>query len=185
MLNLARLKPRGIRPPNLLGGMEVIVMPRLGEVEIVCDNRRIKTAAGEVVAISLGAGADFGLSNPTSCKAEILEIWLSLEQWLGHPVLRRARSNQNRIVASGISGDDPALRLEAPVRVELLATAAGEDLQLHLRGLKIGYICALAGEASVDGHKLRPHDALAFADQPPMALHVHECSECLLIAQHV
>ena len=164
--NRLEIAPGGARPPNFLGGMEVLLIAETGATVVRCGGSDTVVRPGEVAHLLMRGGDDFGLSNPGSQPAIVTELWFTSDDWSGAPRVTRSRWHRaGGMLASSRSSDEPAVLLACDARVRFLQEDAAEAFRPVSLATDHAYLCLMAGGLSIGECEAGPGDSLAVSGE--------------------
>jgi quercetin 2,3-dioxygenase len=146
-----------------------------------------RIAAGDVQAISAGAGIRHSEHNLDTEPLRLFQIWLRPRANGGEPYWntrrfpKQDRANQFVVLASGLSADSEALAIRADARVLGATLRAGVRVQHELKDFRYGYLAPARGAVEVNGFRLAVGDGIAVFDEPLLAISADEDAEVILV----
>ena len=153
VLNHSELVPGAATQPSLHSGTEFLLFAE-DDVDIVRgDGRKIRVAAGDMIAIFTGNGIEFGIANPANHPARVTTLWLTGTSSGGRALVRKPipLRRTGGFVASGLGGDRTELTLRAPARLTHVNLRRGEQLDSALCS-PAAYVVVLHGSLRLKDH---------------------------------
>lgn len=155
-------------PPHGHANMEIITYVREGAISHQ-DNQGNsgRTEAGDVQVMSAGSGIRHAEYNREATTTRIFQIWIMPNQqggepsWGAKPFPKAARSGTFAVLASGMAGDDDALRIRADARVLGVTLTAGQTVEYPLGAKRRAYLVPAVGEIEADGVHIGARDGAA------------------------
>ncbi|MFP5440426.1 MAG: pirin family protein [Gammaproteobacteria bacterium] len=143
---------------------------------------REEVPAGEFQLMHAGKGirhSEFNASPDSPLK--FLQIWIQPDRLGGEPGYEQKRFPRVPGLQLVVSPDgaEGSLTVRQNARVYRVQLAAGEALALPLAATRIGYLHALRGRLSLDGHALAAGDGIALHGEQQPALAAGADSEAL------
>jgi quercetin 2,3-dioxygenase len=146
-----------------------------------------RTSAGDVQAISAGAGVRHSEHNLGAEPLRLFQIWLrprvkgGTPQWSSRRFPKADRANQLVVLASGLPGDGDALSIRSDARVLGATLLAGARIDHDLGGFRHAYAAPARGVVEVNGHRLAVGDGIAATDEGRLTMVAQEDSELILV----
>ena len=146
-----------------------------------------RTSAGDVQAISAGAGIRHSEHNLGAEPLRLFQIWLrprakgGTPQWNTRRFPKADRANQLVVLASGLPGDGDALSIRADARVLGATLLEGARIEHELSGLRHAYVAPARGVVEVNGHPLAVGDGIAATDERRLTMVAQQDSELILV----
>jgi redox-sensitive bicupin YhaK (pirin superfamily) len=146
-----------------------------------------RTEAGDVQAISAGAGIRHSEHNLGTELLRLFQIWLRPRVNGGEPYWntrrfpKHDRANQFVVLASGLPGDSKALPLRADARVLGATLRAGIRVPYELGDFRYAYLAPTRGAVEVNGLRLAVGDGIAALDELHLTISAEEDSEVILV----
>src|SRR5690606_38925947 len=145
-------------PPHPHADMEIITYVREGAITHKDSmGNQGRTGAGDVQVMSAGTGVTHSEYNLESEATKIFQIWIiptergGAPSWGARPFPKGERSGQFVILASGLPGDEDALRIRTDARVLGATLSAGESTEYRFAGPgRYGYIVPATGKVTVE-----------------------------------
>lgn len=175
-------------PPHPHRNMEIITYVREGAIthEDSMGNKG-RTEAGDVQVMSAGSGirhSEYNLEDETT---RIFQIWIlptedgGTPSWGAKPFPKGDRSGRFVTLASGMAGDDDALRIRSDARVLGATVKAGETVEYALGEGRYGYLVPAVGSVDVNGVALQARDGAAVHAEPVIRITAIEDAELVLV----
>jgi quercetin 2,3-dioxygenase len=168
--------------------MEIISYVRDGIVthrDSIGNTGRIE--AGDIQAISAGAGIRHSEHNLGTGPLRLFQIWLRPRVNGGEPYWntrrfpKHDRANQFVVLASGFPGDSDALPILADAKVLGATLRAGTQVQHELGDFRYAYLAPARGAVAVNGLRLAVGDGIAALDELHLTIFAEEDSEVILV----
>jgi quercetin 2,3-dioxygenase len=168
--------------------MEIISYVRDGVVthrDSIGNTGRIE--AGDVQAISAGAGIQHSEHNLGTEPLRLFQIWLrprvngGKPYWNTRRFPKHDRANQFVVLASGFSGDRDALPILADAKVLGAKLRAGTQIQHELGDFRYAYLAPTRGAVAVNSLRLAVGDGIAALDELHLTISAQEDSEVILV----
>jgi redox-sensitive bicupin YhaK (pirin superfamily) len=168
--------------------MEIITYVREGAVTHRDSLGNVgRTRAGDVQAMSAGTGIRHSEQNLDAEPLRLFQIWLRPRTRGGEPrwgtgrFPRADRANRLVVLASGLPGDEDALRIRTDARVLGATLLAGVRLDHDLRPFRRAYVAPARGVVEVNGHRLAVGDGVAATDERRLTMLAEEECELILV----
>jgi redox-sensitive bicupin YhaK (pirin superfamily) len=168
--------------------MEIITYVRHGAVTHEDSEGNVGvTAAGDVQVMSAGTGIAHAERNAGDTPLRMFQIWLtprtrgSAPRWGTRSFPRPDRTGRLMPLASGMPGDEGALRIDADARVLGAALSAGDTLSHQLAPGHRVYLSPSAGSIVVNGQTVRTGDGLAVTDEQVLTVVAPENAEIVAV----
>ena len=146
-----------------------------------------RIAAGDVQVISAGAGIRHEEFNREEMPLKLYQIWIESNRigaeprWQSKPFPRTHRAGQLVTLASGLPGDEQALRIRADARVMGATLKAGETVNHLLSPSSQVYLVAARGSVRVNGELVDTGDGAAIAHAPRLAIEAATEAEVVVV----
>jgi redox-sensitive bicupin YhaK (pirin superfamily) len=143
--------------------------------------------AGDVQAISAGAGIRHSEHNLGTEPLRLFQIWLRPRvnggepNWNTRRFPKHDRANQFVVLASGLPGDSEALPIRADARVLGATLRAGTPVRYELGDFRYAYLAPTRGAVEVNGLRLAVGDGIAALDELYLTISADEDSEVILV----
>lgn len=175
-------------PPHPHSDMEIITYVRSGAIthEDSMGNKG-RTAAGDVQVMSAGTGVRHAEFNLEDEKTSLFQIWVLTDRpgaepsWGAMQFPRHERDGSFVTLASGLAGDESALRINAAARVMGATLKAGESAELTLDPARHVYLVAVNGPVEVNGTRAEPRDGVAITGEERVTIRAIEDAEIVLV----
>lgn len=175
-------------PPHPHADMEIITYVREGAITHHDDlGNRGRTAAGDVQVMSAGTGIRHAEYNLEAEPTRLFQIWIEPKQhggepsWGTRPFPKGERAGRFVTLASGLPGDDDALRIRTDARVSAATLAAGERVEYALGAGRHAYLVPATGALDVNGVRLAARDGAAIRDEAVLRVTALEDAEVILV----
>jgi redox-sensitive bicupin YhaK (pirin superfamily) len=146
------------------------------------------TSAGDVQAMSAGAGIRHSEFNLGREPLSLFQIWLRPRHVGGEPhwdsrrFPQADRANQLVVLASGFPEDVDALPIGADARVFGATLLAGSELTYAMGDFRYAYLAPALGVVTVNGQRLKAGDGIAARYEATLTIAAEEDSEFVLVA---
>lgn len=169
--------------------MEIITYVREGAIthEDSLGNKG-RTQAGDVQVMSAGTGIRHSEYNLEPGVTHLFQIWIFPEQrggqpsWGTKPFPKSDRSGKFVTLASGIDGDQDALRIRANARVLGATLKAGETIEYRFSDQRRhAYLVPATGKLKVNDIVLEARDGAAIKDEAILQITADEDTELILV----
>lgn len=175
-------------PTHSHSEMEIITYVRQGAITHVDSlGNRGRTAAGDVQVMSAGTGIRHSEYNFEDEVTKIFQIWIfpnvkGLPPTWGVRPFPTKMSNGNFVtLASGIDGDDEALRIRADARLAAATLDISERAEYSIaKGRKV-YLVVASGNVEINGTLVGAGDGAAIQCESLLSFFAHQCSEIVLV----
>ena len=175
-------------PPHPHRDMEIITYVREGAIthEDSMGNRG-RTVAGDVQVMSAGSGIRHSEYNWEGATTRLFQIWIEPSapggspSWGAKPFPKDTRSGRLVALASGLPGDDGALRIRAPARVLGVTLAAGASVEYELGAGRHAYLVPATGKVEINGTRVGTRDGAAIKDETRLRITALETAEIVLV----
>jgi redox-sensitive bicupin YhaK (pirin superfamily) len=175
-------------PPHAHADMEIITYVREGAITHQDSLGNIgRTEAGDVQVMSAGSGVRHSEYNREPGTTRIFQIWIEpatrgeAPSWGAKPFPKGARSGQFVTLASGIAGDDDALKIRTDARIVGATLKAGETAEYPLGAARYGYLVPASGIVEINGVRLEARDGAAISDEAVLRVTAIEDAEIVLV----
>jgi redox-sensitive bicupin YhaK (pirin superfamily) len=175
-------------PPHTHANMEIITYVREGGVthkDSLGNESRIE--AGDVQAMSAGAGIRHAEYNREKQPTHIFQIWITpcskggLPAWGSRPFPKAGRSGRLITLASGFDNDGDALPIRARARVMGAVLKVGETVEYALGEQRHGYLVPATGAIQVNGLRINARDGAAMKDLAVVRIQAIKDSELVMV----
>ncbi len=175
-------------PPHPHRDMEIITYVREGAIthEDSMDNRG-RTVAGDVQVMSAGSGIRHSEYNWETATTRLFQIWIEPSapggspSWGAKPFPKDTRVGRLVALASGLPGDEEALRIRASARVLGVTLAAGATVDYELRPGRHAYLVPATGAVEINGIRVGTRDGAAIKDETRLRITALETAEIVLV----
>lgn len=150
-----------------------------------------RTEAGQVQVMSAGTGIVHSEANLEAITTTLFQIWIQPDRrghapsWGTRPFPVEARANRLVTLASGVEGDDDALRINATARVRAATIEKGSALEWQLEPGWSGYAVLASGDVTLvtpgSRVKLAPRDGAALRDEALVTIEAASVSEIVIV----
>ncbi len=175
-------------PPHAHADMEIVTYVREGAITHQDSLGNIgRTEAGDVQVMSAGSGVRHSEYNREPGTTRIFQIWIEpatrgeAPSWGAKPFPKGARSGQFVTLASGITGDDDALKIRTDARIVGATLKAGETAEYPLGAERHGYLVPASGIVEINGVRLEARDGAAISDEAVLRVTAIEDAEIVLV----
>ncbi len=175
-------------PPHGHADMEIITYVRTGAISHRDSlGNEGRTAAGDVQVMSAGAGvqhAEFNLEPETTT---LFQIWILPDtaggppSWGTRPFPKQDRANAFTVLASGMAGDEDALRIRTDSRVLGANLEVGRELVYPTSAGRHLYVVVAAGDVEINGVALAARDGAAIQGGDPINIRAINTAELVLV----
>ncbi|MEC5385877.1 pirin family protein [Uliginosibacterium sp. H3] len=175
-------------PPHGHASMEIITYVREGAISHQ-DNQGNsgRTEAGDVQVMSAGSGIRHAEYNREATTTRIFQIWIMPDRqggepsWGAKPFPKAERSGKFAVLASGIAGDEDALRIRANARVLGVTLKAGQTAEYELGANRRAYFVPAVGVVEADGVRIEARDGAAVSNTGVLKITAVEDAEVVLV----
>lgn len=175
-------------PPHAHRDMEIITYVRTGAITHQDSmGNEGRTEAGDVQVMSAGSGVRHSEYNLEKAKTTLFQIWIlpksggGSPSWGTKPFPKGERSGRFVVLASGLAGDEDALRIRADARVLGATLNAGESLSYEAAAGRHAYLVPASGKIRISGVEINARDGAALTGGEPMIITALEDSEIVLV----
>lgn len=150
-----------------------------------------RTEAGQVQVMSAGTGIVHSEANLEAVTTTLFQIWIQPDRrghapsWGTRPFPVEARANRLVTLASGVEGDEDALRINATARVRAATIEKGKALEWQLEPGWSGYAVLASGDVTLvtpgSRVKLAPRDGAALRDEALVTIEAASVSEIVIV----
>jgi redox-sensitive bicupin YhaK (pirin superfamily) len=137
--------------------------------------------------MSAGTGVRHAEYNLEDEATTLFQIWVLTDKrgaepsWGAMRFPRDERAGAFVTLASGMDGDDKALRINAAARVMGATLGAGEQAELRLDPDRHVYLVAINGAVEVNGRRAEPRDGVAITGEEMVTIRAVEDAEIVLV----
>jgi redox-sensitive bicupin YhaK (pirin superfamily) len=175
-------------PPHAHADMEIITYVREGAITHKDSlGNTGRTGAGDVQVMSAGTGVRHSEYNLEGEPTTLFQIWIeptsrgAAPSWGAKPFPKDERSGKFVTLASGLAGDDDALKIRTDARVVGATIKAGETADYPLGKARRGYLVPATGSVEVNGVRLDARDGAAIADEAVLTVKALSDAEVVLV----
>ena len=175
-------------PPHPHSDMEIITYVRSGAITHQDSlGNKGRTAAGDVQVMSAGTGVRHSEQNLEDEKTSLFQIWVLTDKpgatpsWGARQFPKGDRGGTFVTLASGLSGDEDALRINAAARVLGATLKAGEGAALALDPTRHAYLVAVGGAIEVNGRRAEPRDGVAITGESKIEIKAIDDAEIVVV----
>jgi redox-sensitive bicupin YhaK (pirin superfamily) len=175
-------------PPHAHADMEIITYVREGAITHKDSlGNTGRTGAGDVQVMSAGTGVRHSEYNLEGEPTTLFQIWIeptsrgAAPSWGAKPFPKDERSGKFVTLASGLAGDDDALKIRTDARVVGATIKAGETADYPLGKARRGYLVPATGSIEVNGVRLDARDGAAIADEAVLTVKALSDAEVVLV----
>ncbi|UAJ08959.1 pirin family protein [Glacieibacterium megasporae] len=175
-------------PPHAHADMEIVTYVREGAITHQDSLGNVgRTEAGDVQVMSAGSGVRHSEYNRELGTTKIFQIWIEpatrgeAPSWGAKPFPKGERSGQFVTLASGIAGDDDALKIRTDARIVGATLKAGETAEYSLGAERHGYLVPASGIVEINGVRLAARDGAAISDEAVLRVTAIEDAEIVLV----
>jgi redox-sensitive bicupin YhaK (pirin superfamily) len=168
--------------------MEIITYVREGAITHKDNMGNVgRTEAGDVQVMSAGTGVRHSEYNRESVTTKIFQIWIMPDAagmqpaWGARPFPKTDRAGSFVTLASGMPGDDDALKINSDARVAGATIKAGETVRYSVDPGRRVYLVPATGKVEVNGILAQARDGVAVSEVQDLSLTAIEDSEIVLV----
>ena len=180
--------PQSGFPPHPHRDMEIVTYVREGAISHR-DNlgNAGRTVAGDVQVMSAGTGIQHAEYNLEDEETTLFQIWIMPDRrghapsWGTRPFPRDSRSGHFAVLASGIAGDEDALRINADARVLGATMQAGQSLRYAIDPGRHAYLVPATGRIRIGVAEAQARDGVAITGVDAIEITALEDSELVLV----
>lgn len=180
--------PQSGFPPHPHRDMEIVTYVRKGAISHR-DNlgNAGRTVAGDVQVMSAGTGIQHAEYNLEDEETTLFQIWIMPDRrghapsWGTRPFPRDSRSGHFAVLASGIAGDEDALRINADARVLGATMQAGQSLRYAIDPGRHAYLVPATGRIRIGVAEAQARDGVAITGVDAIEITALEDSELVLV----
>jgi redox-sensitive bicupin YhaK (pirin superfamily) len=182
------IAPRTGFPPHPHRDMEIVTYVRKGAITHR-DNlgNTGRTEAGDVQVMSAGTGIQHSEYNLEDEDTTLFQIWIMPDRrgedpsWGTRPFPKDDRTGRFVTLASGMTGDDEALRINADARVLGATIKAGETVTYSTDAARHSYLVASTGRIRVGDIEAGARDGVAITWLATITVTALEDAELVLV----
>ncbi|BFT64295.1 pirin family protein [Pseudomonas moorei] len=168
--------------------MEIITYVRQGAIthEDSLGNKG-RTVAGDVQVMSAGTGIQHSEYNLENEVTRIFQIWIFPNQtglppsWGVRPFPTKITNGKFVTLASGIDGDEEALRIRADARLAAATLDISEQAEYSIANGRKVYLVVASGSVEVNGTLVGTGDGAAVQHESHLKFFAHQRSEVVLV----
>ena len=182
------IAPQSGFPPHPHADMEIITYVRTGAITHQDSlGNKGRTEAGDVQVMSAGTGITHSECNMEDEPTTLFQIWIQPNQrgerpsWGSRPFPKDGRAGQFVTLASGLDGDEDALRIRTDARVAGATIGAGETVDYPLGRERRAYLVPATGALEIEGVRVNARDGAAISDVDMLRITALEDSEVVLV----
>jgi hypothetical protein len=182
------IAPRSGFPPHPHSDMEIITYVRKGAVTHQDSlGNKGRTEAGDVQVMSAGNGITHAEYNLEDEPTTLFQIWIMPNQrggepsWGSRPFPKDDRAGRFVTLASGLDGDEDALRIRTDARVAGATIKAGETVDYPLGAERSAYLVPATGAVEIEGVRVNARDGAAISAVDTLRIKALEDSEVVLV----
>ena len=175
-------------PPHPHSDMEIITYVRKGAITHQDSmGNKGRTGAGDVQVMSAGTGVRHAEYNLEPEATTLFQIWIETDKpgatpsWDQKPFPKGQRNGRFTVLASGMAGDDDALKINADARVLGATLKAGEEIRYPLGQGRRGYLVPAVGAVEVNGVAIGHRDGAAIKDEAELVIRAVEDAELVMV----
>ena len=146
-----------------------------------------RIAAGDIQVISAGSGIRHTEFNRETTPLKLFQIWIRSNhrgappRWQSKPFPASHNAGRMVTLASGLSGDNDALRMHADARVMGVTLKAGETVRHSLAASSQVYLVPAGGSLLVNGDPVATGDGIALGEVPQIVIEATEDAEVVMV----
>jgi redox-sensitive bicupin YhaK (pirin superfamily) len=182
------IAPQSGFPPHPHADMEIITYVRTGAITHQDSlGNKGRTEAGDVQVMSAGTGITHAEYNVEDEPTTLFQIWIMPNQrgerpaWGSRPFPKDGRAGRFVTLASGLDGDEDALRIRTDARVAGATIRAGETVEYPLGTDRRAYLVPATGALEIEGVRVNARDGAAISDVDTLRVKALEDSEVVLV----
>lgn len=182
------IAPHSGFPTHTHRDMEIITYVRKGAIthEDSLGNRG-RTVAGDVQVMSAGTGIAHSEYNLEGETTDLFQIWIYPDEtglppaWGTRPFPAGARAGSFVTLASGMTGDDDALRIRADARLVAATLSAGQVAEYKIGPDRKVYLVPASGRIEIGELIAGAGDGVAVRDETRLNIKALEDSEVVMV----
>lgn len=182
------IQPNTGFPPHPHQDMEIITYVLEGAISHQDSlGNQGRTEAGDVQVMSAGSGIRHAEYNLEPGVTRLFQIWIlparagGAPSWGARPFPKGDRAGRFVPLASGLPGDEEALRIRTPGRVLGATLRSGEILDYDLAPGRRAYLVPARGTVEVNGVRVGTRDGAAIADEPRLNITALDDAELVMV----
>ena len=175
-------------PPHPHSDMEIITYVRKGAITHQDSMGNTgRTGAGDVQVMSAGTGVRHAEFNRENEATTLFQIWIETDKpgaqpsWDQKPFPKGQRDGRFEVLASGMAGDDGALKINADARILGATLKAGESLTYDLAPGRRAYLVPAVGTVDVNGVTLNARDGAGIVDEAAITITATADAELVMV----
>ncbi len=175
-------------PPHGHQDMEIITYVRSGAISHRDSlGNEGRTAAGDVQVMSAGTGIQHSEFNLEDAECTLFQIWILPDRsghapsWGTRPFPKEDRHGQFVTLASGLPGDEDALRINTMGRVAGAFIKAGETMRYATTPDRHLYLVPATGRIRIGAVEAQARDGVAITGEAAIEVTALEDSEVVLV----
>lgn len=175
-------------PPHPHRDMEIITYIRQGAITHKDSLGNMgRTGAGDVQVMSAGTGIQHAEYNLEDAETRLFQIWIMPDErghapsWGTRPFPKDDRSGRFVSLASGLVGDEDALKIHARARVAGALVKAGDTIRYDTTPDRHLYLVPATGRVRIGEVEAKARDGVAITDVTTMEITALEDSELVLV----
>lgn len=183
-----KIAPKSGFPPHPHRDMEIITYVRTGAITHRDSmGNEGRTEAGDVQVMSAGTGVTHSEFNLEDEETTLFQIWIIPDSrghepgWGAKPFPRDGRAGRLVTLASGMEGDDGALRINANARVLGATVKAGQSVTYSTEAGRHAYLVPATGRVRVGDVEARARDGVAVTGLDSITVMALEDSEIVMV----
>ena len=175
-------------PPHSHQDMEIITYVRAGAISHRDSlGNQGRTEAGDVQVMSAGTGIQHSEFNAEDESCTLFQIWIMPDRgghppsWGTRPFPKQGRDGTFVTLASGLPGDEDALRINTSGRVAGAFIKAGETVRYDTAPDRHLYLVPATGRVRIGDVEAQARDGVAITGESGIAVTALEDSEVVLV----
>lgn len=175
-------------PPHPHADMEIITYVREGAITHQDSlGNKGRTEAGDVQVMSAGTGITHSEYNMEDEQTRLFQIWILPDEkglppsWGTRRFPHGERAGAFVTLASGLAGDDEALKIRANARLVAATLNQGQQAEYPIAPGRKVYMVPASGSIEVNGVAAHTGDGLAIRDEQILTVLATEDSEVVLV----
>ena len=175
-------------PPHPHSDMEIITYVRKGAITHQDSMGNTgRTGAGDVQVMSAGTGVRHAEFNRENEATTLFQIWIETDKpgaqpsWDQKPFPKGQRDGRFEVLASGMAGDDGALKINADARILGATLKAGEEIRYPMGEGRLGYLVPAVGSVEINGVTIGHRDGAAIKDETDLVIRALEDAELVMV----
>ena len=175
-------------PPHPHADMEIITYVKEGAITHQDSlGNHGRTEAGDVQVMSAGTGIKHAEFNAETVATKLFQIWVlpggrgGDPSWGSKPFPKQDRSGRFVTLASGMAGDEDALRIRTDGRVVGATLTAGQTEHYRLGATRKAYLVPASGVIEVNGVRASAGDGVAIQGEDVLTVSAIEEAEIVMV----